>query len=106
MRVPSLTHLVNRALDLRSDALHQNDAPTIAGIDTLIRNLYRGAKMKWAADGALLVTSVNTIGAVYVVTERTCDCPACKPCWHRRLYDLLRDIAQTESDTADMAAAV
>jgi len=105
MRVPSTTTIINRALDLRGDAQRQHDTATINGIDTLIKNLYRGAKAKWAIDGALLVTSVNTLGAVYVVTEHTCDCPAYAPCWHLRLRALLLDLFQTECDTADMHAA-
>ncbi len=104
MKVPSTTRIVNRALDLRGDAQQQHDSATVNGIDTLVKNLYRGAKAKWATDGALLVTSVNTLGAVYVVTERACDCQAYRPCWHLRLRALLLDMFETEVETADMHA--
>lgn len=105
MRIPSLTSIVNRALDLRSDALNQNDPAGVAHIDTMIRNLYRGAKLRWNDDGALLVASCNTIGAVYATTAHSCSCEARGPCWHMRVFELLVDMLETEAETADMAAS-
>lgn len=104
MRIPSLGSIINRALDLRGDALHQHDGQTVRGIDTLIKNLYRGAKLKWDLSGNLLVTSVNTPGAVYTVRTNACSCSCFGPCWHGRARDLLEDMRATEADTADMTA--
>ncbi len=49
-----------------------------------------------------MTTSCNTKGNIYRTTQHTCDCPAFKPCWHMRMFDLLLDMLQTEADTADM----
>jgi len=106
MRIPSTTRIVNRALDLRGDALNQNDPATVRKIDTMIRNLYCGMKLKWdSGDGALVITSCNTAGASYRVGQQSCTCPAYSYCNHLRLRDLLIDMAETDAETADMAAS-
>lgn len=105
MRVPSTARMINRALDLRSDAIRQHDLVTVAGLDILIRNLYRGARLSWADGGELLIRSVSTPGAVYTVRSNCCSCPSFSPCWHGRARDLILDMIETEAETADMAAA-
>lgn len=104
MRVPSLSSIVNRALDLRGDAVQAHDESTVKGIDNLIANLYRGMKMRWSIDGSLIVTSATTAGRAYRVTGQGCDCPAFVPCKHMRLRELLLDMLETEAETRDMAA--
>lgn len=105
MRIPSTTRLINRALDLRGDAIRQHDLPTVAGLDILIRNMYRGAKLSWAAGGELLIRSASTPGAVYTVRSNCCSCPSFGLCWHARARDLLLDMLETDVITADHLAA-
>lgn len=104
MRIPSLTRIVNRALDWRGDAVQAHDDSTVRQIDTLIRDLYRGMKARWSIDGSLIVTSATTPSRAYRVTAQSCDCPAFVPCKHMRLRDLLIEMAETEAETADMLA--
>jgi len=104
MRIPSRQSIIDRASDQRADAVARHDSTTIRGIDTLIKNLYLGLKMRWDADGALIVRSVSTPGAVYAVGTHTCSCPAHKPCYHQRLRDLLLEMLEVEADSADMDA--
>lgn len=104
MRIPARQHIIDRASDQRADAVARKDIATVKGIDTLIKNLYSGMKMRWDADGALIVRSCNTPGAVYCVTQQRCSCPAHKPCVHQRLHDLLLAMLETEAETADQEA--
>jgi hypothetical protein len=103
MRIPARQSIIDRANDERADAVHAHDESTVRQLDTLIGNLHKGAKLRWAADGALMTTSCNTKGNIYRTTQHTCDCPAFKPCWHMRMFDLLLDMLQTEAETADQA---
>ena len=89
---------------ISADAVQQNDRTTVHQLDTLIGNLHRGMKMRWNTDGTLIVRSANTAGKAYTVAERTCDCPAFHLCNHLRLHELLLHMAQTEADSADIAA--
>ena len=101
MRVPSLATIINRALDMRGDAAQAHDALAIRHIDKLIKNLYTGQKQRWDADGVLIVRSANDLGAIYRTTQHACSCPAFVAlCVHRRLYDLLIDMQQTDADMA------
>ncbi len=104
MRIPARSKIIDRASDARSDAVARKDTATVKGIDTLIKNLYSGMKMRWDTDGALIVRSCNTPGAVYAVSAHTCSCPAHKPCVHQRLRELLQDMQQTAAETADQEA--
>lgn len=104
MRIPSTTRMINRALDLRGDAIRQHDLVTVAGLDILIRNLYRGARLSWAEGGELLIKSASNPGAVYTVRHNCCSCPCFGPCWHGRARELLLAMFETEAETADMAA--
>jgi hypothetical protein len=102
MRIPARQLIIDRASDVRSDAVARKDLATVKGIDTLIKNLYNGMKLRWDADGALIVRSCNTPGAVYAVTAQRCSCPAHKPCVHMRLHELLLDMQATAAESADM----
>lgn len=105
MRIPSLATLVNAALDTRADAQACGDTTSVRHIDKLIANLYRGQHQRFdPASGALIVRSANQPGAVYRVTAQRCSCPSYAPyCTHRRLYDLILTVLDTQADTADMA---
>lgn len=105
MRIPSTARMINRALDLRGDAIRQHDLTTVAGLDILIRNLYRGARLSWADGGELLIRSVSTIGAVYAVRHNCCSCPSFNPCWHARVRELLLAMFEDDAITADHMAA-
>lgn len=105
MRLPSKQRIIDRALDQRGDALLQHDSIARRQIDTLIGNMYSGARLAWSQDGSLRVASVNTPGAVYTTTDRSCTCLARGLCWHMRIRELLLDILDTEATTADHLAA-
>lgn len=106
MRVPSKQRIIDRANDARHDANQHHAYDTVRHLDKLISNLNRGMSAKWNADGHLIVRSCNTPLAIYTVTSNNCSCPAyIDYCTHRRLYDLLISMFETEADTADMDAA-
>jgi len=70
-------------------------------------SVLNGAKLCWHA-GDLLISSLNTPGAVYSVTNCGCSCPngaaGKAQCWHVALFDLLLDMQATAVESADMLA--
>lgn len=102
-RIPPMVSLLARAAEYRASMVRLKDTSATRQIDRLIVSVACGARMAWDR-GVLLVESLNTPGAVYRVRCGQCTCKATKPCWHNALYELLVEMQQTASDTADMEA--
>ena len=104
MHIPTQFDILARALDCRSDALRQRDTASVRGFDALIVGVVCGyAQLRWEYQ-YLLVASASHPGAIHAVSAYGCSCEARKPCWHQRLRELLLSIADTDVETADMAA--
>lgn len=105
--IPSAEEIADLAKE-RSDLAQQHgDWAGAAQLNRLRVNVLRRARLCWHL-GDLLISSLNTPGAIYSVNRRGCSCPNGRAgkaqCWHVALYDLLLDMQQTAADTADMEA--
>jgi hypothetical protein len=104
MTIPPMTSILARAVELRSDAIHQHDAAGVRQLDSLIIGVACGYNQLCWEYQYLNVASATTPGAIYQVSHSSCTCPAFKPCHHQRLRELLLDMLDTEAETADMGA--
>ena len=107
-QLPATDSILDVAAERFDDAQRHGDLAGAAQLARLRQNVARGAHLVWTR-GDLLVSSVNTPGAVYVVNARGCSCPngqaGKSQCWHVALYDLLLDLQQEAADAADVRAA-
>jgi len=103
LMIPAAADILVVAKEQRADAVQQHDAATIRQLDRVIVGVACGARIWWDL-GDLHVTSVNNPGAEYIVSCGQCNCPAFKPCWHMKLWDILLDMLDTAAGDADMEA--
>ena len=105
--LPPVAAILATAQERFATAQDAGDYPGAAQIARVRQNLSRGAHLTWQL-GDLLISSVNTPGAVYTVNRRGCTCPNGQAgkaqCWHVALFDLLLDMQQDAADAADSAA--
>lgn len=105
LRIPRLTDIIARALDIRESAQRIGDTAATAQLDRLIERL-PGARLCWQL-GTLVIES--TSGNTYQVTRGGCSClngQRCgkRACWHVALFELLLDMLDTEAETLDQDA--
>lgn len=107
LAIPPAEQIAALAKERSDTAQRHGDWAGAAQLARVRVNVMRGAPLLWHL-GDLLVSSLNTPGAVYVVSRRGCSCPNGRKgkaqCWHVALFDLLLDLQQTAADTADMQA--
>ena len=101
--IPPAADIADRAAAEAREAREQGDTARAARLDRVRMNVLRGANILWHHD-ELLVSSVNTPGAVYAISETGCTCPALKPCWHEELAALLVDMQDDALGDADFEA--
>lgn len=105
LSVPRSSDILDRALDIRSIAVHRADDATVRQLDRLIAKL-PGASLCWTL-GTLHIASPS--GNRYQVSRAGCSCPNgtkghARQCWHVALHELLLDMFDAACDTADMEA--
>ncbi len=105
MRIPRLTDIIARALDIRESAARLGDTAATRQIDRLIERL-PGARLCWVL-GVLHIDSPS--GGRYQVTRAGCSClnstkGHARACWHVALFELLLDMLETEAQSRDIAA--
>ena len=95
MRMPSKQRVLDYANGQRAQADQRGATDTVRHIDKLISNINRGMSFTWEADsGVLIVRSCNHQGAIYRVSEQSCDCPAYITfCTHMRLRAMIVALA-------------
>jgi len=103
--LPRTTDIIERALDIRSIAVHRNDEPTVRQLDRLMEKL-PFARMSWDL-GTLAVDSPS--GGRYRITRAGCNClngrkSDKRQCWHVCLFELILDMFDTAVETADIEA--
>ena len=103
--IPSVAAIISRAQDTRESAVRLQDAASVRQLDRLIDKAPH-AVLCWQL-GVLIVGSPS--GAVYQVSRAGCDClngqrSSKRQCWHVTAYELLLDLLETESVTADRDA--
>lgn len=104
LNIPPQAAILDRAIDLRSDAQRQHDAGGARAYAAIIVNVVcHYATLAWDYQ-YLAVASDSTPGLVYQVSPFGCSCEARKPCYHMRLRELLIGIMETEAETADQEA--
>ena len=105
--IPPAAEIAALAKERGDDAQRVGDWGGAAQLARVRKNVLSGAPLLWHL-GDLLVSSLNTPGAVYVVNSRGCSCPNGRngkaQCWHVALFDLLAELRQTAADSADIAA--
>lgn len=101
--LPTHAAIIQFATELRADAVQARDDTTVRQLDRVIVALTCGAGLE-RRNGGLLVSSINTPGAVYATDGHRCTCQSSRPCWHMGVVDLIATLEETASDTADMEA--
>lgn len=105
-RIPPAASIVAVVKERHEIARQHGDLPGARQLDRVRINLLNGARLYWSL-GDLIVQSVNTPGAVYSVSGRSCTCANAAArkatCWHVALYDLLLDIQAERAERADDA---
>jgi hypothetical protein len=103
LRIPRVTDILDRALDIRESAVRLGDEQAVRQIDRLCQQLPQ-ARLCWVL-GVLHVASPS--GNTYHVTRAGCDCLNARKCgkracWHWALLNVLIDMFETECETSDM----
>ena len=104
---PSAESIAGLAKERADLARGFDDATGARQLDRVRMNVLNGSRLTWHL-GDLLISSLNTPGAVYSVNRSGCSCPngaaGRQTCWHVALFDLLLDMQEEAAATADMEA--
>lgn len=107
--IPPASAIADDAREQAQLAERAGDHVGAARLHRVRLNVLSGVRIAWHL-GDLLVASLNTPGAVYVVNARGCSCANGRAgkaaCWHVELYERLIDMRETAAETADLAARI